>query len=155
MKFGLNTIFRDYKKEAVLLAFLVFTSIGCSTNTLGNNQDMMINDSHTSEMSLDWDGVYKGILPCASCPGISTTITLNLDKTFEKVDVYLEEENATFREKGIFVFTKDGDKIVLHHKNGSKSMYAVGENRLIMLDKDGKKSDSPFAEKYELKKELK
>ncbi|HSH50375.1 MAG TPA: copper resistance protein NlpE N-terminal domain-containing protein, partial [Bacteroidales bacterium] len=29
-------------------------------------------DMHTSEISLDWQGTYKGVLPCADCPGIET-----------------------------------------------------------------------------------
>ncbi|MFU8831928.1 MAG: copper resistance protein NlpE N-terminal domain-containing protein, partial [Wenzhouxiangella sp.] len=33
----------------------------------------------SSRLSLDWVGTYSGVVPCASCPGIETSITLNDD----------------------------------------------------------------------------
>ncbi len=32
-----------------------------------------------SRTSLDWDGIYRGVLLCADCEGIQTTIYLNRD----------------------------------------------------------------------------
>ncbi len=43
-------------------------------------------DMHTSQNSLDWAGVYEGVLPCADCPGIQTRLTLSRDETYELVD---------------------------------------------------------------------
>ena len=37
-------------------------------------------DMHNAENSLDIAGVYKGVLPCADCEGIETTIVLKDDK---------------------------------------------------------------------------
>jgi uncharacterized lipoprotein NlpE involved in copper resistance len=39
-------------------------------------------DMHTSEMSLDWDGIYAGVIPAADGEGINVKITLNNDKTY-------------------------------------------------------------------------
>ena len=66
-----------------LLSFLVI--ISCSNNnetqTLEREKDMYYNDDqHNSRNSLDWNGVYKGVLPCADCEGIETVITLLNDK---------------------------------------------------------------------------
>jgi hypothetical protein len=36
----------------------------------------------TSRTSLDWPGTYTGVLPCADCEGIETTITLSVDLTY-------------------------------------------------------------------------
>jgi uncharacterized lipoprotein NlpE involved in copper resistance len=36
-------------------------------------------DMHTSQTSLDWDGSYAGVVPCADCAGIETFITINED----------------------------------------------------------------------------
>ena len=35
----------------------------------------------SSATSLDWEGVYRGVVPCADCEGIVTTITLRRDGT--------------------------------------------------------------------------
>ena len=45
--------------------------------------------AHTTENALDWNGTYKGILPCADCEGIKTELELNSDKTYEIKETYL------------------------------------------------------------------
>ena len=41
-------------------------------------RNILIPDMHTTMNSLDWDGTYTGILPCADCKGIETNITLKM-----------------------------------------------------------------------------
>ncbi|MDD3773007.1 MAG: copper resistance protein NlpE [Weeksellaceae bacterium] len=146
------------KNIHILTLSIILTLFGCKENYKKNNQEEVkeepieIVDGHTSENSLDWDGTYKGFLPCASCPGILTTVKLNNDKTFEKSDFYLGTKNGYSTDKGTFSFDENGRNIVLKFNTGSSLMYAVGENRLTMLDKDGKKNMSEFAKMYELTK---
>ncbi len=139
------------KKTFLLPLTMALTLLGCHANQANIHQEKMT-DAHTAQLALDWDGVYRGLLPCASCPGILTTITLSNNKTFEKTDFYLQEKNGYFREKGTFAFTDDGNKIILQPEQGTTTKYAVGENKLIMLDKNGEKSSSALADKYELTK---
>ena len=37
--------------------------------------------AHNSRNSLDWAGIYEGVLPCADCPGIQTRLTLSRDES--------------------------------------------------------------------------
>ncbi len=106
----------------------------------------------TSEVSLDWDGTYQGFLPSASGTGILVTLNLYNDNTFQKVDYYLSGENSCFEEKGTFSFSKDGENIILG-SGEHKLMYAVGENKLILLDKEGKECTSELADMYVLRKQ--
>ncbi len=139
-------------KKTYLIA-VVISLILTSCNSKKQQEKNVINDSHTSEISLDWNGTYKGFLPCASCEGILVTVKLENDKTFEITNFYLGTKSDGFvTEKGSFTFTEDGDNIILTLKDGSQQMYAVGENKLIMLTKEGKKSDAEFAKMYELQK---
>ncbi len=151
MKSGLNKFLSSFRGKGVTLLLISSIFTGCSFHNLNNNQEKVKIDEHSSKMALDWNGLYKGMLPCASCPGILTTIKLNNDETFEKTDVYLETKIGKFTEKGKFTFSKDGNKVILKYSDGSKNVYALGENRLIMLDKDGKIGGSD----YELRKVLK
>ncbi|MBS9774129.1 MAG: copper resistance protein NlpE N-terminal domain-containing protein [Tenacibaculum sp.] len=145
------------KKINILVLLFAVVFFACKGNPKKNNQEVVDNksteivDKHTSEVALDWNGTYKGTLPCASCPGILTTVKLNNDKTFEMEEVYLEEEDGTVLSKGTFTFTEDGNKVVLSSEQGN-TIYAVGENKLILLGEDGKKSVSELSEEYELKK---
>ncbi len=132
------------KKRYLIVAIISFIFIGCNQ---GKKKDKTITDSHSSEISLDWNGAYRGILPCENCDGILTTITLNDNKTFELDNFYLggkSQDNRT--EKGEFAFTKDGDKIILTLKDSSEVIYAVGENRLIVSTKDSKNSEIKLTE---------
>ena len=43
--------------------------------------------NNASESAQDWYGTYEAEIPCADCPGIKTTLTLNDNRSFK-----LEEE---------------------------------------------------------------
>ena len=77
------------KKTYILALSVTFALLGCKESQEKTKEESIeIIENHTAEKVLDWDGTYKGFLPCASCPGILTTIKLNNDKTFEKSDLY-------------------------------------------------------------------
>jgi copper homeostasis protein (lipoprotein) len=57
---------------------------------------------HSSQIALDWNGVYTGTLPCADCEGIKTRIVLKKDGTFERNMTYLGKEDNSFSEEGSF-----------------------------------------------------
>ncbi|MGL5470369.1 MAG: copper resistance protein NlpE [Shewanella sp.] len=102
----------------------------------------------TSQNALDWPGVYEGVLPCASCEGIQTTLTLQADNSFELKSIYLGKDESIFKVAGKFDWDSNGSKITL--SDGSK--YLVGENQLFMLDTDGNRITGGLAENYILKK---
>jgi uncharacterized lipoprotein NlpE involved in copper resistance len=110
-------------------------------------------NSDNSQNSLDWQGTYKGITPCADCEGIETEITLNADLTFTLKTKYLSKgDGKIFQETGSFVWDKTGGIISLEGLKGSPSQYKVGENRLIQLDMEGNVITGDLAEKYVLTK---
>ena len=109
--------------------------------------------SDNSQNSLDWQGIYKGVTPCANCEGIETEITLNDDLTYTIKTKYLGKgDGKVFEEKGSFVWDKNGSSISLEGLKGRPSQYKVGENRLIQLDMEGNIISGALAEKYVLTK---
>ncbi len=110
-------------------------------------------DAHNSQNSLDWQGTYKGVTPCADCEGIETEIVLNADLTFTLKTKYLGKvDGKVFQETGSFVWDKTGGIISLEGLKGRPSQYKVGENRLIQLDMEGNVITGDLAEKYVLTK---
>ncbi|WP_264564894.1 copper resistance protein NlpE [Flavobacterium sp. N3904] len=110
-------------------------------------------DSHNSENALDWQGIYKGVLPCADCEGIETTVTLNKDKTFSLATKYLGKgEGKVFIEKGSFTWDKTGTSVTLEGSRDRPSQYKVGENTLTQLDMQGNPITGQSANLYILKK---
>ena len=107
---------------------------------------------HSSRDSLDWAGTYVGILPCADCPGIHTTMTLNPDQTYALSTRYEGRQDATFEQKGVFSWSPDGSMLILD--DAKTSAYKVGENTLRHLGMDGRVITGDLAENYVLRKQL-
>ena len=111
--------------------------------------------AHSSQNALDWDGTYSGIMPCADCAGIETTLTLNRNSTYKLSTRYMGEEDiqAVVKE-GAFKWTEDGSTIVLESLNNNEypTKYKVGENKLIQLDLDGNVITGELADDYVLLK---
>lgn len=102
----------------------------------------------TSQNSLDWAGSYEGVLPCASCEGIQTLITLQADNSFVQETVYLGKDEKILKLMGKAAWDEKGQKITL--EDGTQ--YLVGENQLIMLDTEGQRITGDLAANYVLKK---
>lgn len=102
--------------------------------------------AHNSQNSLDWNGTYEAVVPCADCPGIKTSLTLNKDKTFTITEEYIER-NSKNNDKGTFDWDATGSVITLNGKS-AKYKYKVGENKLFQLDMDGKEIDGPNKDLY-------
>ncbi|MGE6454272.1 copper resistance protein NlpE [Shewanella baltica] len=102
----------------------------------------------TSQNSLDWAGSYEGVLPCASCEGIQTLITLQSDNSFVQETVYLGKDEKILKLMGKAAWDEKGQKITL--EDGTQ--YLVGENQLIMLNTEGQRITGDLAANYVLKK---
>ncbi|MCL1036551.1 copper resistance protein NlpE [Shewanella submarina] len=100
----------------------------------------------TSRNSLNWAGTYEATLPCASCAGIKTLLTLNSDGSYQQSRVYQSEEDGKFTEKGTFKWDGSGSYITL--SNGDS--YKVGENQLFMRDLNGNRLTGQLENHYRL-----
>lgn len=154
------------KKSIILTLFTVSIMMSCETKkeeSINNTKEVIsdsnasiiqndtIADIHNSKTSIDWVGTYEGVLPCADCPGIKTTVTLNKDETIKIVSDYMKE-NTTFEEQGQFEWTADNNAIFLDTKDKNRYFYKVGENKLIVLSQEGEELDGPLANNYILTK---
>lgn len=84
--------------------------------------------------------VYKGITPCADCPGIEETITLYNNKTYSDKNVYLEK-STSYTDKGTWN-TIQGTKSnptakvfqLIREDGKSKSFFILKGNQITPLD---------------------
>ncbi|WP_407307565.1 copper resistance protein NlpE [Acinetobacter sp.] len=108
----------------------------------------------TAETALDWAGEYKGVFPCADCPGIETELELKADKTYELTQEYLGKgKNKEFKVKGTFSFDPDHPSIIRLDKAGENRKFFIGENFVEARDiNTGKVIDSKL--NYKLQKDL-
>jgi len=124
----------------------LFMACGQSKNT-GEQADM-----HTSEIALDWQGVYYGVLPCADCEGIEVELRITEDGTYTMKSQYLGKENGLFITEGTFTW-ENGSNIQLEDaQDNSTKLYKVEENQLRMLDAEGHKIEGALENFCVLKK---
>lgn len=111
-------------------------------------------DLHDAQNSLDWAGMYKGVVPCADCEGIGTILVLNSDETYLLKTTYLGKPDAVSMEKtGKFTWNDDKQTITLQDIGEGPNQYRVGENRVTQLDLQGQKITGELASKYILNKQ--
>ena len=115
--------------------------------TEGSQTQSMADNSMTS---LDWDGTYEGLLPCADCEGIKTIVTINQDNTYVMKETYLGKNTIPYETKGTFKWDDQGQRIIF--SDIKRNPYFVGENTLTHLDKDGNKISGDMEALYVLKK---
>ena len=125
--------------KAVLLLFVLTTVL--SARAQQKEVPAKVPDLHTSQNSLDWAGIYEGVLPCADCPGIKTRLTLNRDGTYERVTQYLERQGTAETVRGSFTWQANGNAITLDEHGGGEQ-YSVGEGHLSLLYGDSGRGGS-------------
>lgn len=154
------------KKSLFLILASAAFQFGCNKTTETSNESAEIKPDTTvtvptlptgdnSQTSLDWNGTYFNVLPCASCEGIETWLTLNMDGTFELKTNYLGLNDA--REEiftGKFKWDETGSNVQLEGLIGdAPGKYKVGENQIWHLDQDGNRIEGELADAYILKKQ--
>lgn len=147
-----------YSKTFMLSLTALFLIASCNTpekteENVTSSQSESIPLGDNSRVSLDWDGVYTGTVPCADCEGIKTMIKLNKDNTYEIKTRYLGKSEEVYTGTGTFTWNEDGGKITLEPEaDGIARSYLVGENILFHLDNDGNRITGDMADKYQLSK---
>lgn len=111
----------------------------------------MADSEHNARISLDWAGTYQGMLPCADCEGISTTVVLSGDGSYQLSQVYIGKSDQQFNSSGKFNWNEAGNTVLL--EADQPVQFFVGENRLFMLDQQGKRIAGELAARYSLQKQ--
>jgi copper homeostasis protein (lipoprotein) len=90
-------------------------------------------------------GSFSGTLPCASCPGIDTTLALNADGTFALTEDYQGGDVGDGQIDGTWT-VEAGDKQIRldpNSKSAEDRLYAIASNdRIDQLSADGKPAAS-------------
>lgn len=108
--------------------------------------------SHSPKRTLDYQGYYKGVLPCADCEGIETELALNDTVHYVLTTRYLGKSDAPFVTKGTYVWNADETHVRLNNNGDGPNEYVVSENQLTQLDVEGKPITGQLATRYILQK---
>lgn len=133
-------------KKVILLFALSLLIFSCKKEKT-NTEKELINE-HSLEESLDWEGSYFGTLPCASCKGENTFITLSSNGTYIKEIERLGTDKKTDSHQGNFKWSKDGCNVILD----DETEFRIGKEALFLVSKNGEKIPKEQASNYMLKK---
>jgi len=99
-------------------------------------------------------GQYFGELPCADCPGISYSLSLNKDFTYTELTRYQGREAGEFLDSGKFEIINDTIvRLINKPPNTGLKQFVAKNNQLFILDLEGNPIESSYASWYILSKE--
>lgn len=141
--------------NALTLSLVVLVSgivlMGCQDNDnilkISPSPAVVTPDSaHGAQNSLDWNGIYKGLVPCEDCSGTELFVELKADHTYLLSRNHLEKVSMTVMEEGTITWKDNVVTIEDMH-------FLVGENTLVLLDSNSKPRLNEEGVAYTLKKE--
>jgi heat shock protein HslJ len=146
--------------SALIASSLIVLTTGCKPKKASGdsvveteqNATSPIIDEHNSRNSLYWYGTSQGVIPCADCEGIKSSLTLMITGEYSRTLKYLGKEETNRSDSGTFRWDETGSKITLNPAEGEPQSYQVGENRLFHLDREGNRISGGLAENYVLVK---
>ncbi|MDM2944337.1 envelope stress response activation lipoprotein NlpE [Citrobacter sp. Cm038] len=124
---------------SVAAACTLFALIGCNNRT----EVDVLQPTRAAELK-PMQQSWRGILPCADCEGIETSLFLEKDGTWVMNERYqgVRDEPSSFASYGTWART--ADKLVLTDSKGEKSYYRAKGEALEMLDREGNPIESQF-----------
>ncbi len=132
------------------LSLLALFMVSCTPSSEPADSETTTPDMHTSSVSLDWQGTYQGVVPCADCDGVQTSLTLKHDMQYVLYRVYLGESDSMFTSTGSFVWDETGNVVVLSGIDNGSSRYKVVEGAIVQLDMNGNEITGDIASNYRL-----
>ena len=90
-------------------------------------------------------GTYAGILPCADCQGIDTTIVFVPEGGYTLSEIYQDGSDSSFVTKGTWTVQEDGKTLLLDPEDKEerdRSFEVVSATELRTTGTDGKAGDS-------------
>lgn len=96
---------------------------------------------------------FYGTIPCADCPAIEYELHLHDDNTFNESMLYLERSADAYKEDGTYSIANDTTIILDRGGDEGFERFVRRDNKLVILDADGKDIKGDLAAYYVLSKE--
>lgn len=97
-------------------------------------------------------GIYTGILPCADCEGIETTLEITRDLSWKMTQKYLGKDEKTFEDKGVLHWNDEKSAFRLSKSDENPQWFMKEDRFLWALDRSGNRIISEFADQYRLER---
>ncbi|MDO6526033.1 copper resistance protein NlpE N-terminal domain-containing protein [Motilimonas sp. 1_MG-2023] len=129
-------------KQAPFLSLLAALAlVGCQSKQAAQEtkttapETMIVVDAANARSSLDWNGVYRGILPCDDCDGIEVFIELKPNNTYALSRKFLGKMGVAVVEAAPFTWNDAGNTITIE----GGTQFFIGENKMWLVDENGER----------------
>lgn len=112
-------------------------------------QTVFANEKHNARHSLEWNGIYKGSVPCDDCAVTNLFLETKQDGQYLMSRSYIDKMSATAMEEGEIHWNKQGNIIQI-----GEYLFLVTENKLSLVDKNGKLTLDEDGNSHELDKQI-
>lgn len=149
----LNNLFKYLLVSTVVLASCQNAATEKVVHQPASAENTAALPTHSSlNKNAAWPGTYTGTLPCASCSGIETELTLLPNNTYELKQIYLSEKNNEFKNQGSFTWMPDSSGIQLQGLKDMSGKIAIKNKQLLWLNEQGQEVTGSLAKNYILNK---
>ncbi len=100
-------------------------------------------------------GIYRGVLPCADCPGIQYQLNLKKDGSYHESRFYMDRDVIARLDSGKYRITADSIVMLDKKTSGFDRFKIRPDSSLLLLDKAGRQIDSGFMDQYIISKNSK
>lgn len=118
---------------SAVLALGALSLFGCHTSAMNYEQPLQAMQQS-----------FSGIVPCADCSGIETSLFLQQDGTYVLQETYLGAKNGDLVFASYGSWARTADKLVLTDSKGEKRYFHPEGDNLAMLDASGSPIVSQF-----------
>lgn len=115
---------------AILVTLFVGSLLGCQ------NHDSVSAPQTPETMAQQ----FQGVIPCADCPGIKVSLSLQQGGRYTLNEFYLGSDNVQTTTQGRW--TRTAEKLVLISEQGEKRYFRPLDNGLEMMDTEGNPIES-------------
>lgn len=125
------------KKSSITLIFVFILLIVLGLPWIGAERRKQTEIPQETQSETNFSGTYQGVLPCADCAGIDTTLILNQDGTYTLISQY--GDKGIFENTGHWEMTAP-DQITLIEDEYS---LIIRDTSLQFLDQEGQPATPP------------
>ena len=146
---------KTLKPAGLLVAFLLTGCLGggstpTATTAPANSQTTPPPAAAASD---PFKGTYNGVLPCADCDGLQTSLTLDGAGNYTIQSTKLGKKQENKQDSGVYRTTTDKQYLQLDNNAGNLT-FQIGNGYLELRRPDGEKLDpSQPDEKFRLKRQ--
>ncbi|MDR2929012.1 MAG: META domain-containing protein [Cytophagaceae bacterium] len=141
-------------KTKLFIAAITVIALSMNSCVLTGNKSQTETTVKTVDSGIiapDLEGTYTGVIPCADCPGVETSLNLKSDGLYILRTKFIGKSDDVFETIGKFSLNEAADIITLEGVSVPNT-YQIDKGMIYCLDTDGNRITGELENNYILRK---